>query len=124
MPAHDCVYDHETGRWAALVSRSHGHASFIAEYNANQVNLPIITPPAGRRVCVGGVMTAADGNIGQISLDFLVSGAIVWRHYVTNFRAIEQNDFHVHGNVGEALTLNTTTGANLVFLIVNYRIVD
>lgn len=120
----DCVYDHETGRWAALVSRSHGHASFINEYNANQVNTATITPPADRRVCVGGVLSAADSNIGQISLDFLVSVAIVWRHYVANFRAISQNEFHVHGNLGEALTLNTTTGANPVFLIVNYRFVD
>jgi len=124
MPAHDCVHDYETGRWAALVSRSHGHASFINEFNANQVNNAIITPPAGRRVCVAGVLSVADTNLGQISLDFAVSVQPVWRHYVANFRAIEQNDFHVDGAPGEALTLNTTTGANLVFLIVNYRIVD
>lgn len=124
MPAHDCVYDHETGRWAALVSRSRGHASLTAEYNANQVNNAILTPPADRRVCVSGVMTAADGNIGQVSIDFLVSGTIVWRHYVSRFGSMAQNEFHVYGNLGEALTLNTTTGANLLFMIVNYRIVD
>jgi hypothetical protein len=124
MGAADCVHDLETGQWALLVSRSHGHPSYINEFNANQVNLNIITPPAGRRVCVGGVMSAADTNIGQISLDFAASVQPVWRHYVANFRAISQNDFHVHGAIDEVLTLNTTTGANLVFLIVNYRIVD
>ena len=118
------VYDYETRRKSLLVSRSHGHPSYINEFGANQVNLAIITPPAGRRVCVGGVMSSAAGNIGQISIDFLVSGQIVWRHYVSAFRAVEQNDFHIEGAIGEALTLNTTTGANLIFLIVNYRIID
>ncbi len=124
MPAADHVQDHETGRWAMLVSRSHGHPSYINEFNANQVNLAIITPPADRRVCVAGVLSVADTNAGQISLDFAVSVQPVWRHYVANFRAIEQNDFHMDGALGEALTLNTTTGANLIFLIVNYRITD
>ena len=118
------VYDYTTGRKSIYVTRSHGHSSYINEFNANQANLVIITPPAGRRVCVSGVMSSADTNVGQISLDFLVSAQIVWRHYVAQFRSTSQNDFHVDGNIGEALTLNTTTGANLVFLIVNYRIVD
>lgn len=124
MSAADHVHDYETGRWSECVTRSHGHPSYINEFNANQVNLAIITPPAGRRVCVGGVMSAAAGNIGQISLDFAVSVQPVWRHYVSAFRSVSQNDFHVEGGAGEALTLNTTTGANLIFLIVNYRIVD
>jgi hypothetical protein len=124
MSAADHIYDYETGRWSTCVTRSHGHPSYINEFNANQVNLAVITPPAGRRVCVGGVMSAADTNLGQISLDFAVSVQPVWRHYVANFRAISQNDFHMDGGIDEVLTLNTTTGANLVFLIVNYRIVD
>lgn len=124
MVAADYIHDYETDRWSMLVSRSHGHPSYINEFNANQVNLAIITPPAGRRVCVGGVMSSADTNVGQISLDFATSGQIVWRHYVAQFRSTSQNDFHVDGDIGEALTLNTTTGANLVFLIVNYRIID
>ena len=118
------VYDHVTGKASLLVSRSHGHPSYINEFNANQTNLAIITPPAERRVCVGGVMSSADTNTGQISLDFLTSAQIVWRHYVAQFRSTSQNDFHVDGDIGEALTLNTTTGANLVFLIVDYRIID
>lgn len=124
MPAADHVYDHETDRWSMCVTRAYGHPSYVNEFNANQVNLAIITPPARQRVCVGGVMSAADTNLGQISIDFMASAQIVWRHYVTNFRMISQNDFHVDGNIGEALTLNTTTGANLVFLIVNYRFTD
>lgn len=124
MSGASAVYDHETRQTSLLVSRSHGHPSYINEFNANQVNLAIITPPAGRRVCVGGVMSSAAGNIGQISLDFAVSVQPMWRHYVSAFRSVSQNDFHVEGGAGEALTLNTTTGANLIFLIVNYRIVD
>lgn len=124
MSAADHVYDHETGRWSMCVSRSHGHPTFTDEYFANQVNLAIITPPAGRRVCVNGVFWHTAANIGTAALDFIGSGIIVWRAYPSIFSHGGEVGIHLHGAVGEALTFNTTTGANAFFLVVNYRIVD
>ena len=123
MPAADCVYDYETGRWATLVSRSHGHPTFTDEYNANQVNLAILTPPAGFQICVNGVYWATAANVGTAALDFLGSGTIVWRAYPSRFTAGGEVGLHLHGAVNEALTFNSTTGANAFFLAVNYRIV-
>jgi len=124
MPADDQVFDHETGRWSTCVTRSHGHATFPAEYNVNQVNLAIITPPAGRRVSVCGVWTATVANAGVVSLDFAVSVIPIWRLYASRFQNAGGTGVHLEGAAGEALTLNTTTGPNAVFLLVNYRIVD
>jgi len=124
MAAPDHVYDHETGSWAALVSRSHGHPTFTDEYFANQVNLAVITPPAGRRISVCGVHTGTAANAGVISLDFAVSLIPVWRLYASRFQHIAATGMHIEGAVGEALTLNTTTGGNAAFLLVNYRIID
>jgi hypothetical protein len=118
------VYDHETGRWAICVTRSHGHPTFTDEYFANQVNLAVITPPAGRRVCVSGVYWATAANAGIAALDFAVSGTVVFRAYPTRFQAGGEVGIHLHGGVGETLTFNSTTGGNAFFLAVNYRIVD
>ena len=118
------VYDRSTGRWSACVTRSHGHATFPAEYNANQVNLAIITPPAGRRISVCGMWSATAANAGVVSLDFAVSLIPVWRLYASRFQNAGGTGLHLEGAVGEALTLNTTTGPNAVFLLVNYRIID
>ena len=124
MVAADHVYDYETGMWSMLVSRSHGHPTFTDEYNANQVNLAIITPPAGRRICVNGVFWATAANAGTAALDFMGSGIIVWRAYPSRFTAGGEVGLHLEGAVGEALTFNSTTGANALFIAVNYRIVD
>lgn len=118
------TYDHETKRWSTCVTRSHGHATFTAEYNANQVNLAMITPPAGRRISVCGIHSASTAVFGTISLDFAVSIIPVWRHYVSRFWAVGSSGVHLEGAINEVLTLNATTGANAIFLLVNYRIID
>ncbi len=117
------VYDHETGRWSLCTTRSHGHPTFTDEYLANQVNLAIITPPAGFQICVNGVYWATAANAGTAALDFLVSGRIVFRAYPSRFQSGGEVGLHIHGAVNEALTFNSTTGANAFFLAVNYRIV-
>lgn len=124
MPAGTLVYDHATGRWSACVTRSHGHPTFTNEYFANQVNLAVITPPAGLRVCVSGVFWATAANAGTAGLDFLVSGIIVWRAYPSRFQAGGEVGIHIHGAVNEVLTFNSTTGPNAFFLAINYRFVD
>jgi len=118
------VYDHSTGRWSLCVTRSHGHGTFTAEYNANQLNTVILPPPPGRRISVCGVHSSTDTNLGVISLDFAASAIIVWRQYVTRFQSVGATGLHIEGALGEALTLNTTTGPNAVFMLVNYRIID
>jgi len=124
MAEASAVYDHATGRASICVTRSHGHETFPAEYNAAQVNLAIITPPAGRRIGVCGVHSATDAVGGVVSLDFAVSMIPVWRLYAARFNQVGSTGMHIEGAVGEALTLNTTTAANMVFLLVNYRIID
>lgn len=124
MPAADHVYDHETGRWSMCVTRSHGHPTFTNEYLVNQVNLAILTPPAGLGICVNGVFWATEGNVGAAALDFVVSGTIVWRAYPTRFSTGGELGLHIEGAIDEALTFNSTTGANAFFLAVNYRIVN
>lgn len=123
MSAADHVYDYETGRWSMCVTRSHGHPTFTDEYFANQVNLNVITPPAGFRVCVSGVYWATASNAGTAALDFLVSGIIVFRAFPTRFQAGGEVGIHIHGGINEPLTFNSTTGPNAFFLAVNYRIV-
>lgn len=123
MQQSSTVYDHETGTKSLCVTRSHGHSTFTDEYNANQVNLAIITPPAGRRISVCGVWTVTAANIGVVSLDFAASVIPVWRLYASRFQNVGGSGLHIEGAAGEALTLNTTTGANAVFLLVNYRII-
>lgn len=120
----DSVYDDETGRTSLCVTRSHGHPSYSNEWNANQVNLAIITPAANRRVCVSGVYWATAANAGIAALDFLVSVTPVFRAYPARFQHSGTTSFHIEGALGEPLTFNSTTGANAFFLIVNYRIVD
>lgn len=120
----DSVYDHSTGHWSVCVTRSHGHATLTAEYNAAQAALVLITPPPGRRVCVAGVQWATDGNAGVLSLDFVASAIIVFRGYAARFQTSKGMDMHIEGAVDEVLSLTTTTGVALVFLMVNYRFVD
>lgn len=118
------VYDHVTGLWSLCVTRSHGHATFTEEYNAAQAALAILTPPAGRRICVNGVQWATDGNAGVVSLDFVASALVVFRGYAARFQTSRGMDMHIEGAVLEPLSLTTTTGVALVFLSVNYRFVD
>lgn len=124
MPAADHVYDYETGRWSMCITRSHGHPTYSDLWNANQVNLAIITPAANRRICVNGVYWATESNLGAASLDFLVSALPVFRAYPTQFSSSGEVGLHLEGGLGEPLTFNSTTGANEFFLLVNYRIVD
>ena len=118
------VLDRSTGRVSLLVSRSHGHETFTAEYVANHPAAAIITPPATQRVCVCGIFCATDANLGTVALDFAASAIPVWRMYASRFQTIGGTGLHIEGAAGEVLTLTTTTGANAVFLAVNYRFVD
>lgn len=118
------VHDYATGSKSIYVTRSAGHPTFTDEYNANQVNLVVITPPLGLRVSVSGVYWATAANVGTAALDFLASGTIVFRAYPTRFQAGGEVGVHLQGAVDEVLTFNSTTGANAFFIAINYRLTD
>lgn len=118
----DTVYDTKTGLVSLLVSRGHGKNTFTEEYTANQTNLAIITPGSGKKVDVVGVLAVTDSETGAISLDFVPSGKKIMRLYASKFSSVVNDDMHTEGYPGEVVTLNTTTGANNVFILVNYRI--
>jgi len=118
------VYDYGTEQKSICVTRSHGHETFTNAYNANQLNLAIITPPTGRRLFVSGVYWATAAVAGVIALDFAASAIVVWRGYASTCSGSGADDIHKVGAVDEPLTFNSTTGVNPVFLLVNHRIID
>lgn len=119
-PKHS-IYDHLTKKRSLLVSRGHGKSTFTAEYTANQTNLAILTPASGKKLAVVGVLIATDSITGDVNLDFITSGKKVMPLYASAFARTINDDVHIEGAVDEVLTLNSTTGANNVFIMVNYR---
>jgi len=118
------IYDYKTGELSLIVSRAAGKTTFTEEYGANQTDEDIITPASGKKICVAGIHTSMDADAGNISLDFATSNQKVWRHYGAKFKTSPSKDIHIHGDVDEPLTLNSTQGANNIFVMVNYREVD
>lgn len=117
----DTVYDYKTGLVSLLVSRGHGKTTFTEEYTAAQTNTTIITPASGKKIDVVGVLIVTDATTGDVTLDFTTSGIKVMRLYASAFARMVSDDMHVEGAIDEVLTLNTTTGTNNVFILVNYR---
>lgn len=117
----DTVYDTKTGLVSLLVSRGHGKTTFTEEYTAAQTDLTIITPASGKKIDVVGVLAVTDSETGAISLDFATSGKKIMRLYASKFSSVVNDDMHIEGAVDEVVTLNTTTGASNVFVLVNYR---
>lgn len=117
-------YDEITGIASLAVSRGAGKNTFSEEYNAAQAATVIVNPAATQRVCVASVYVAGDGAAGVVSLDFAGSGIKVFRQYMTKYNQAFASDMHIEGALDENLTLTTTTGADKVFIIVNYRLVS
>lgn len=117
-------YDKTTGLASLAVSRGAGKNTFSKVYATAQAATAIITPAAGKKVCVASVYACGDGTTGAIELDFVTSTIEVFRHYMTKYNQSFANDLHVEGAVNEVLSLTTTTGTDAVFIVVNYRIVD
>jgi len=124
MAEASAIYDHELGQASLCVTRAHGHPTFTEEYVAAFGPAAIITPPAGLRICICGVFVATDAVAGTISLDLLVSGRVVWRHYASRFGAASGTGIHLDGAVLEPLTLTIPVGTVPTFIAVNYRIID
>lgn len=118
------IHDYITGETSLIVSRAVGKTTFAEEYDSNQTNLAIITPASGRKLCISSIHTSMDADAGDISLDFLTSNKKVWRHYGAKIKTAPSKDIHIRGAVDEPLTLNSTQGADKIFVVVNYRETD
>jgi len=66
------------------------------------------------------VYCGADADSGTVSLDFATSSKPVFRLYAAKFKQAMPLNINISGAVDEALTLNTTTGNNKVFLVISY----
>jgi len=118
------IYDYKSGRTCLIVSRAAGKTTFTEVYASNQTDEDIITPAAGKRLCIAGVHTSIDADTGNVLLDFATSNKIVWRQYGAKFKTVPSEDMHIDGGVDEPLTLNSTQGNNDLFVLVKYREVD
>lgn len=108
------------GFYALVVNIDESQCSFSKVYTANQTNLDIITPASGQIVAVHGVFCATDSAAGEVALDLATSSKPVFRMYASKTQASAQSTMNIAGAADEPLTLNTTTGDNNTFLVVNY----
>lgn len=109
-----------SGKKALLTSYLEFLNTFSHVYIANETNNNIISPGSGRKLCVHGVIITTESNAGDVAVDFASSNIPVARLYATRFQQHVSINLHIEGAISEPLTLNTTTGANDVFLAVSY----
>lgn len=117
----DAAYDSKTGRTGITVSRGHGKTTYAVELTANHAAAAEITPSTGKKLVIVSVYCTTDAASGEVKLDFATSGIPVFRLYATKINASNSGEMHIEGAADEALTLETTTGAQDVHLIINYR---
>lgn len=116
------IKNQKYGHVAIMTDTSMFTATYRAELTGNKTNLTIITPTAGKKLCIRDIYTEVDGNAGTIALDLATSVQVVHRHYSSGsgVRSFSVNG-HVVGGVDEVLTLNATgLGANKLFISVTY----
>ena len=114
----DIIQNAGNGRFALITNTDSSQCSFSEEYSSAQTNLIIITPGAGKKLCIHGIYCTTDGAAGEIHLDF--SGQKVFRMYVTKENSTGMSTLNIEGEIDESLTLTTTTGTDKVFILVNY----
>ena len=117
----DTIEDHVTGRTGLITANDAGMNTFTAEYTSNQTNQDIITPSSGRKISIIGGLTCTTASSGEIKLDFPTSNKPIWRHYASKFSEAGAWKINITGQVDEPVRLNTTTGTENVFLMINYR---
>ena len=118
------IHDHLTGRTSLATADEVGMSTFTAEYTSNQTNNDIITPSSGKRISVIGGLTVTTASSGEIRLDFPTSNKPIWRHYASKFSEAGAWKLNLTGQVDEPVRLNTTTGTEKVFIMINYRETD
>lgn len=115
-----CVENKVNGDVALMVDTDMIKTTFTAEYSAAQTAVSMITPPSGYKVCVRDVFIRTNGNTGVVEIDFVTSSKLVDRLYAAAQNQSTNTSGHVLGAVDEPLKITTTTGANKVFVKVNY----
>ncbi len=118
------IHDHLTGRTSIATADEVGMSTFTAEYTSNQTDLDIITPSSGKRISVIGGLTVTTASSGEIRLDFPTSNKPIWRHYASKFSEAGAWKLNITGAIDEPVRLNTTTGTEKVFIMINYRETD
>jgi len=108
------------GNKSMTVSNEEGISSFAAVYAAAQTNKEIITPESDYLICLRGVTIETEAAAGTVSLDFQDSDKPVARLYTSKNSQSTGNNRHIHGAINEKLILNTTTGTDEVFILINY----
>ena len=101
------IHDNLTGRTSLATANEVGMSTFTAEYTSNQTDQDIITPSSG-----------------TIELDFPTSNKPIWRHYASKFSQAGAWKLNLTGAADEPVRLNTTTGSEKVFIMINYRETD
>lgn len=92
------------------------HTYTITEdYAGAQTNTAIITPPSGYRVCIHHIYTSTDQNTVDTVFDFLTSGIVVYKLYVSKQQAKSATSMNIRGAVNEVLSV--TCGAKTFVLI-------
>lgn len=117
------VYENKnTGRnRRALTVDPAGHIlTHTALYSVNQTNIAMITPTSGTLLCVRDIFISCSGNTGTIEINFNTSNIAVARLYATRDQRIENINCHIEGAIDEPLSITSTTGANEIFILVNY----
>jgi len=117
------VYEnHNSGRnRRALTVDPAGHIlTSTVVYAANQTNTTILTPASGTKLCIRDIYVGVDNNAGDVELDFNTSNIVVFRIYATRFQNWSGVNMHIEGAIDEVLSVTTTTGANNLFILINY----
>jgi len=117
----DTIYDELTGKYSLAVSRGAGKNTFLEEYTANQTDLIIITGTAGYCIHVVGVHLATVSATGVVEIDYVGDVQKIFRLYAAKYNRDDQNDLALCGAPGESVMLTSTTGDNVLFVVVNYR---
>ena len=118
------IHDNLTKRISLAVANEIGMSTFTAEYTSNQTDQDIITPSSGKRISIIGGLTVTTATSGEIKLDFPTSNKPIWRHYASKFSEAGAWKLNLTGQVDEPVRLNTTTGTEKVFIMINYRETD
>jgi len=118
------IHDNITGRTSLATANEIGMSTFTAEYTSNQTDQDIITPSSGKKISVIGGLTVTTASSGEIKLDFPTSNKPIWRHYASKFSEAGAWKLNLTGAADEPVRLNTTTGSEKVFIMINYRETD
>ncbi len=120
----DAIYDQGTGKYSLCVSRGGGKQTVRAIYAVDQTGTVLLACPAGKRIQVVGAYISTTSSAGEVNIHFAVLADIIFPLYATKYQADGNEDMALVGAVDADVKVTTTTGAEEVFVLVNYRILQ